>query len=349
MKIFRYIILRILVCTFLLIAANKVYMFTFWKDDISKHADILENLWIVDPNSEAIYFGESSNFHVTEKDTTKHRISYILNDLLPEINIGTVDNAGLHAGTYLALIKNIPVDMPIKFLIITMNFRSFDADWRYANGENYLAKTERMLEPNLPIVNKFLVSLKYYDYKTNEERLQQVKHAWSTEKFTIPNFEYDNIIAWDSAMAWHTWINTNPHLNDNNIPLACHYIKNFAFEIDTVNNERIQDYDDIMEQANLRNYKVVFNILSENMEEAQKLVGNELIYLIEKNRKLLVDRYEKKGAIVVDNFYKIPDSCFVDRNWPTEHYTKYGKTIVAQNIINSIISYGLVESNIYSK
>ena len=40
---------------------------------------------------------------------------------------------------------------------------------------------------------------------------------------------------------------------------------------------------------------------------------------------------------MVDNFYQIPDSCFVDRNWPTEHYNYQGKKIVAENIKKAII------------
>ena len=73
-----------------------------------------------------------------------------------------------------------------------------------------------------------------------------------------------------------------------------------------------------------------------NTIEAEKLVGKELIYLMEKNRSLLVNYYTSKGVIVVDNFYQIPDSCFVGRNWPTEHYNYQGKKIVAESIKNAI-------------
>ena len=81
---------------------------------------------------------------------------------------------------------------------------------------------------------------------------------------------------------------------------------------------------------------MVFNLLGENTEEAEKLVGKELIYLMEKNRSLLVNYYAMKGVVVVDNFYQVPDSCFVDRNWPTEHYNYQGKRIVAKNIKKAI-------------
>jgi len=337
MKIVKYILIRLVVAIVFFFVMNQLYLFTFWKGDVSQHGDVLENLWGVDIESDAIYFGESSNFHVTEEDTIKHRISFALDSLMPELSIATVDNSGLHSGSYLSLIKNIPDEMDLKFIVVTLNYRSFAANWRYAPFENYLAKSELMLAPSFPIANKFLISLKQYDYKTEDERNIQMKTAWKQEKFTIPEFEYNNVSDWDSAMAWHTWLDVNPNLTEDNLPLASHYIKNFAFKIDTVKNERIEDLDAIVSIANTNGYKVIFNLLGENTIEAEKLVGKELLYLMEKNRSLLVNYYTRQGVIVVDNFYQIPDACFVDRDWPTEHYNYQGKRIVAENIKKAII------------
>jgi hypothetical protein len=348
MSLIKYILTRVLAVIILIALSNIVYKYTFWKDDINKHCDILENLWAVDSKDEAIYFGESSNFHKAENDTSRHRISYILDNIIPEINIGTVDNSGLHAGIFLSVIKNINKNSSLKLLIVTLNLRSFGANWRYATGENYLSKTELMLSNYPSIVSKFLVSLQSYDFKTDQERHIEMKQAWETEVFNIPNFVYNNVNNWDSAMAWYEWVDINPYLSEEKIPLACHYIKNFAFKIDTLSNARILDFDEIMKIANKRKYNVIFNLLSENMNEAKNLAGDELIYLMEHNRKLLIDRYTNKGAIVVDNLYSVPDSCFVDRNWPTEHYSRYGKEIIANNIKRAIKDNYLIDT-IYNK
>jgi hypothetical protein len=142
-------------------------------------------------------------------------------------------------------------------------------------------------------------------------------------------------------MAWKTWLGVNANLTEQNLPLASHYIKNFAFNIDTVYNERIADLNAIVSIAKNKGYEVIFNLLGENTIEAEKLVGRELLYLMEKNRSLLVNYYTNKGVTMVDNFYQIPDSCFVDRNWPTEHYNYQGKKIVAENIKKAIEANGL--------
>lgn len=327
--------LRLVLVITVVLIANNIYEVTFWKSDIAKHGDILENLWQVSDDADAIYFGESSNFHGTLTDSNQFAISTVIDQQLPNLKVDVVHNSGIHAGTYFAVIQNIPEDSKVKYLIITMNFRSFTANWRYSQSENYLAKTERMIEPGLPIFNRFMVSLKAYDYKSSAERTAQIQEEWR-KPLGIPNFEFDNVAQWDSAMAWQTWMNENPNLNKDNIGLACHYIKNFAFNIDPLTNERIHDFDKIMELANQRGYQVIFNLLGENVEEGRKLVGEDLIKLMENNRAYLVDRYTEKGAVVVDNLYNIPDSCFVDRDWPTEHYNQTGKNKIAKSVVKAI-------------
>lgn len=332
----KYIALRIAVALVFILLANMVYWKFFFADDVKKHADSLENLWVVDSDAQAIYFGESSNFHITEEDTFKHRISYILDDLLPEYKLATVDNAGLHAGTYLALLKHIPKEMPIEFVVVTMNYRSFGASWRYAQGENYLAKTERLLDRPIPLLSKFRISLKDYDQRPDKDREQQMLDAWKTETFEIPNFKFNTIAQWDSALAYTEATSAKSEFTPNELAMAFHYIKNFAFDIDFESNERIRDFDQIVALSKERGYVVFFNLLDENMEELNRLVGPELSGLIDKNRALLVDRYTEMGALVIDNFNTVPDSCFVDRKYTTEHYSFEGKSIIARHLADEI-------------
>ena len=61
MKIVKYIAIRMIVAVVFLFTMNLLYLYTFWKGDVNQHGDVLENLWGADINSDAIYFGESSN------------------------------------------------------------------------------------------------------------------------------------------------------------------------------------------------------------------------------------------------------------------------------------------------
>jgi hypothetical protein len=120
--------------------------------------------------------------------------------------------------------------------------------------------------------------------------------------------------------------------------LACNYIKTYGFQIDEATNQRISDFDKIVALAKERNWKLVFNLMSENVERAQELVGDDLVYLMKQNRDLLVNRYHKNGVIVVDNLEYVPDEEYIDRNWTTEHYAENGRRIIAKNVAVSMKS-----------
>lgn len=332
----KFIFYRLLIGVAIFFGLNEFYLITFWTNDVNKHADTLENLWVVPKNSDAIYFGESSNFHITEKDTFKHRISYILDDLVTNHKIATVDNAGLHLGTYLALMQNIPRDLKIKYLVITLNLRSFDATWRYSEFETNLSKLERLIGNGPKLWNKFLVSLNHFDNKTSQERDEQVKNAWTTEYFNIPGIPYHNVAEWDKAIAWGEWTGTIKKMTPDTISLAAHHVKNFAFEIDFDKNERIFELEQIIDLANQKGWVLFFNVLAENVEQTEQLIGPELVDLMKRNVTKLKKQYESQNVIFIDNLELLPDSCFVDRNWPTEHYNYKGKEIVAKVIAQKI-------------
>lgn len=336
MKIAKYISIRILAIAILFILLNEVYYFTFWKIDVNKHADTLENLWVVDPNSDGIYFGESSNFHQSTGETKKHRISHILDTLVPNYNIGTVDNAGLHSGTYFSLIRNIAKLKKLKFVVVTMNIRSFGPVWIHSDFETNLSKAERLIAPGPKLWNRFLISMNEYDLKTNQQRADELQYAFINEKFSVPNLPFQCIADWDKAIAWKEWYGVRKLENQEEIALATQYIKNFAFKIDVNTNPRIHDFDAIIDWGNKHNCKVIFNILGENIEEASTLIGPTIVHLIKSNRDILIKRYRNKGAIVVDNLTAIPNESFVDRNWPTEHYNLIGKQIIAKNLADVI-------------
>lgn len=336
MKFVQFITIRLLIAVALFFVLNELYFYTFWKSDVNKHADTLENLWVVPSNSDAIYFGESSNFHITERDTFKHRISYILDDLLPEHKLATVDNAGLHLGTYLALMQNIPSQLSLKYIVITLNMRSFDATWRYSEFETNLSKLERLIAPGPKLWNKFLVSLNHYDNKSNAERLIQVQNAWKSEYFTIPDIPYHNVADWDKAIAWGEWTGAKKNMNTDTISLAAHHVKNFAFDINLKTNERIKDLEEIINLSQKKGWVVYFNVLAENVSQTKELIGPGLVSLMKQNVTKLKKQYETEDVIFIDNLEILPDSCFVDRNWPTEHYNYTGKQIVAKRIAQKI-------------
>jgi hypothetical protein len=130
--------------------------------------------------------------------------------------------------------------------------------------------------------------------------------------------------------------NENGTRNQQKTELACHYIKAYGFQIDLAKHVRIKDLNDIIELAKKRDWKLVFNLMAENTEKALGIVGEDLLFLMEENRKKLVTYFENKGVTVVDNMYSVEDVDFIDQNWTTEHYAERGRKIIASHVADSL-------------
>ena len=92
----------------------------------------------------------------------------------------------------------------------------------------------------------------------------------------------------------------------------------------------------IVEMARERGWKLVFNLMAENMEKGGELVGEDLIFLMNENRKLLKERYGSRGVLVVDNLDAVEDAQFIDRDWTTEHYAEQGRKTIARRVAEEL-------------
>jgi len=324
----------------ILISVNYIYKYLFLEADLQLHSPIINLVRnVVDEECEVIYLGESSNITTRENDLDKRPISDFISDYYPTIKFGTITKEASHAGIYYELLRNVPENTKVKTVIVTMNMRSFNANWLYSDLETPLQKSMVLLKEYPPLVNRLLLSFRGYDIKTTKERQEQYEQSWKNDLLTLPNpFPYKNVVEWDKGMAAKGIRDSNGFHDEKLTALACNYVKTYAFQIDMKKNQRINDFDKIVQLAKERNWKLVFNLMAENVERAQELVGDDLVYLMRKNRDLLLKRYHKNGIIVVDNLEKVPDEEYIDRNWTTEHYAENGRRIIAKNVAVSMKS-----------
>ena len=330
---------RVLALTALLVVLNFVYGKTLWFKDIDAHSDTLENLWPYQDSSDYLYFGESSNFYHEHIDSPKIRISDWVDRLIPKKKVGFVDNAGLVAGNYLHIMRHIPDDSKVEGLIVTMNLRSFGPTWIYSDNFNYLHKANEMIKMRPKLFNRFLVALKAYENLSDEVR-SQLKYEQGLTPYSF-DFETPS----KSLEDWNWDIShSGPHRFENGewdhekIGLACHHVKNFGFEIDLKSNPRIKEFDEIVQFAKERGFKLAFHILSENVEESKELVGDELIQIINHNVAILENRYNIENILVINNLTTVPEKEFRDRTFPTEHYSNTGKKLCAIKVAKQIES-----------
>jgi hypothetical protein len=341
MKKITIIILKLLLLIGLLIGMNGLYRLFFYKEDIQKHSDVIYLVQdVIENGSEVVYVGESSNITFRNNDLDKRSISGFIADYFPNLKVDNITKAASHAGIYYELLNNIPPDSKIKTVIVTLNLRSFNAEWIYSKLETPLQKSVVMLKDHPPLWNRFMLSFKGYDIKTDAERSIQIHYEWMKNRLQFPYpFPYKNVREWDKAKATAGIHNADGAYNQELTSLACHYIKTYAFQIDTLTNPRIKDFDKIVKLAKARNWNLIFNLMAENVEMADRLVGKDLLFLMKQNRDLLAERYGRMGVTVVDNLCSVPDEEFIDRDWTTEHYAEQGRKIVAHNVAQALKTF----------
>ena len=325
----------------LLVVLNWVYSKWFFEKDLRKHSDIVELSWdVTDDSCRIIYVGESSNNHFGDEESNHRKISDFVSDYFPKVKMGDMTHSASHAQTYYYMLKHIPASSKVETVVVTMNMRSFGPLWIYSKLETALRKQLVLLEDYPPLVNRFLLGFKAYPIKTEEELDSLTRRHWREDPLVFPfDFEWDNVYQWDSATAWQGRHNYEGEYDPKWTELVCHYIKSYGFQIRD-DNPRLKDFDDIVALSRKRGWNLVFNLMAENVDKANGLVGKELMYLMKQNHDYLLDRYgHLDGVTVVDNLNLVRDVDFIDQDWTTEHYYEDGRRIIAGNVAKALKAY----------
>ena len=331
------LLIRIGMVLVMLVVLNWVYSKWFFEKDLRKHSDIIELSWdVVDDSCRIIYVGESSNNNFGKEEVSHRKISAFTADYFPAVKMGDLTKEASHAQTYLYMLKHIPATSAVETVVVTMNLRSFGPLWINSKLETPLRKQLVLLEDRPPLVNRFLLAFKAYPIKTEEEWNELVFEHWRTDTFNIPNFPWRTTADWDYGMYSYGWYDFNGQRDWDLTALACHYIKTYAFQIDD-DNPRVKDFDAIVDLCRERGWNLVFNLMAENVDKANELVGKDLMSLFRYNRDYLLKRYGNlEGVTVVNNLSLVRDVNFIDQDWTTEHYYEEGRRIIADHLAQTL-------------
>lgn len=325
----------------LLVLMNWIYGKFFLKNDMLKHSKEIELVWdVVKDSCTIVYAGESSNITYLPSDNDKRKISDFVFDYFPNMKCGDMTKSAAHSEVYYHLFNNIPENSPVETIIITMNLRSFGYNWIESNLETPIQKYLVLLKKYPSLFNRFKLAFKAYDIKSDSERMEARLYHKQNDTFTFPYpFKYDNTADWDLGKAVQGVIDSKGKRNKNLTRLACHYIKGYSFMIND-DNPRIKNFDDIVELAKQRGWNLIFNIMDENVDRANELVGKDLLYLMRYNRDYLINRYGNiENVTIVNNLGELRNSLFIDQNWTTEHYSETGRRIIANNVAQAVKKY----------
>lgn len=333
----RYLAIRVILISGILVASNVVYNTWFYHRDLMQKSDKILELRDSQKKADVLYFAESSNVNYREDDSTQKSISELCNLFFPGLRLIAVNNVAAHAGIYKGWLDEIDLkNHTPKAIVITLNLRSFDAAWIHSKLETPLREAQVLVKPYPNILNRFLLALQAFDNKSEAEREQDMLRQWREAELTFPYaFRYKSVTEWDQAMAQGGHLNPDGSWNAKKIELACHYIKAYAFNLDE-SNPRIKDFDAIVKWGEKNRIPLYLNLLAENLQYADSLVGKDLVFLMKQNRDYLVKRYSSANCKVIDNLELVPGIDFTDQDWTTEHYGYRGRMYIARNLANGM-------------
>lgn len=330
---FSYFISRFILLAAVLAVADVVYRNTFYERDLREGCTLMErSLKPVAEGADIAYLGESSNHAVADDEEDKRFISDMLQDHLPDHRVCNMDKDACHAGIYYDILRNIPKDNPVRVAVVTVNLRSFSAEWLYSSLEPALQKEQVFMRRGPALYKRTLLAFKGYAHWSEAERAKKVRHELRHQSFEHHTLPYHTAAAWDHALYESL---TASGADETTISLATHYVKAFACQIDE-HNPRIKDLDRIVRLCRKRGWQPVFLILPDNEEQINELVGPELVELLHRNGNYIEQRYSQQGVTVVNCQGLVADADFRDRDFPTEHYRQAGRQTIANCLYNAI-------------
>ena len=336
MELIKKILIKILMLIVLLFAVNLTYEHTLWEVDRGKYADVLDSLNLIVDSTDVLYLASSSNYFHPITDTVGYTISGFIDEQFPNLKVNSVCKGYMHAGAFYSVLKNIPKNSPIKTIVVSVNMRSFGAYWVYSDSETAYSQMELMMNTDYPLIfRRLLLSLDYYDNKSKEEREQQFVTSFKKDTIHLPQFNIkQNILDWDSTLSFTLkFVKTN-RINDlNKNGFACNIVKAFAYNLDTINNIRFKQFDNIVRIAKERGWNLIFNIIPDDIDKAEIMVGKEIPYILRHNADIFKEKY--KNVTIIDNL-ELLNAYYFYEDYPTEHYTTLGKQIVANSVAEVI-------------
>ncbi len=327
MNAFKKISIRVLYLSLFVLALSLIYKRYFFEDFLKKEGILLYRLQR-SINADYLFFSASSDYTfdpINDKDTT--RVSILAMNYCNK-SIKSIADGAHHAGVFKELIKHIP-ENSMEGIIVALNMRSFSPEWLTDENENALQKYAAIYRPLPPLIARMNVAFKNYPIKSKIELNQELDNYFSNWKIPLPPPK-NTIENWCAVEKYGDWKNEKRQLAD-------HYIKSYGFIIHE-DHPRVKNFDEIVKIASKKKLKLIFHILPENVQEAQSLIGSDLLNLMKRNRDYLLNRYHKpdQQVWVIDNLSKVAHENFTDKDFPTEHYNEKGRTIIAKSIAEKI-------------
>lgn len=191
--------IRVFGLLLLVTVLNFIYTYTFFKKDLKNKGKQALEIKQTQDSTDIYYFAKSSNFNARKTNSIQNSISEITNFFYPKLKITSIQTSAVHAFMFKNRLTQFNTSKKLpKAIVVTVNARSFNADWINSKLETQLQESMVLMRPYPNIINRFALSLKLFDNKTEQEREKIMLTNWDTTKLIFPfEFKYKTVRQWD--------------------------------------------------------------------------------------------------------------------------------------------------------
>jgi len=191
--------IRVFGLLLLVTVLNFIYTYTFFKKDLKNKGKQALEIKQTQDSTDIYYFAKSSNFNARKTNSIQNSISEITNFFYAKLKITSIQTSAVHAFMFKNRLTQFNTSKKLpKAIVVTVNARSFNADWINSKLETQLQESMVLMRPYPNIINRFALSLKLFDNKTEQEREKIMLTNWDTTKLIFPfEFKYKTVRQWD--------------------------------------------------------------------------------------------------------------------------------------------------------
>jgi hypothetical protein len=276
----------------------------------------------ISEKTDVIFFCDSTNFAYSKQDNDKRTISQMLQGMIPERKILTIDHGAFGMDMYLAFCKYIcRANNRPNVVIIPVNMRSFSPGWD--QRPDWQFEQERFFLEH-PLIRSFYKPLAVFKViSTNEISVEQYNKTsvYCGDKVigTVREFDFRS---------------DDPNsITDEKIRKK--FIFNYMYPL-TPDHRKLQSMMQVVNVLNSIDVKVVFYITPLDIEEGRKYLSDVFNDRVRANVELVKALLREQNIEPLDLSQNLPSEHFSWTVYPNEHLDQAGRLYVANHLAEAL-------------
>ncbi len=278
----------------------------------------LDNCWSQNPD--VIYLSDSTNAWIDGHDEDRRPISAMLDELLADASVASVERGAYHAQVYEAFVDLIiSRNLQPRAVIVPINLRSFSPEWdprpeyQFENSKHHIRHADDTVALGLGPVQQML-------------RLSETTYVSQHEYKQLPVFRGAEIVGrvleFDNP-SYDSQVTDDRTLNK--------FIFHYMYPLDQ-QHRKLTSLKRIAEKAKLARLNVVFYITPIDIETGEKHLPNEFRQHVASNVDIVLNTLKEHRPRVLNLALSLPPDGFSWDKYPNEHMKECGRKLVAREL-----------------